>query len=73
MDAHSFYNVQVWDLRSRNFSIQEIADEANLDPIDVVQRLSFDGFNQYTVTASELQEAGLDGPDAEQFGIDVVR
>jgi len=73
MDSHSFFNSQVWDLRSQNLSIKEIADEANLDPSDVIQRLSFDGFNQYTVSESELQEAGLDESHAQEFGIEVVR
>ena len=72
MNAHSFFNAQVWDLRSQNLSIKDIAGEANLDPRVVLQRLSFDGFNQYTVTESELEEAGLEWWDAQEFGIEVV-
>ena len=73
MDPHSFFNAQVWDLRSQNLSIKDIADQANLDPRVVLQRLSFDGFNQYTVTESELEETGLEWGDAQEFGIEVVR
>ena len=72
MDPHSFFNAQVWDLRSQNLSIKDIADQANLDPKVILQRFSFDGFNQYTVTESELEEAGLEWGDAQEFGIEVV-
>ena len=72
MDPHSFFNAQVWDLRSQNLSIKDIADQANLDAKVVLQRLSFDGFNQYAVIESELEEAGLEWGDAQEFGIELV-
>lgn len=71
MNSHSFFNAQVWDLRAQGLSIQEIADQANLDTEVVVQRLGFDGFNKYSVTESELEEAGLDSSVAEKHGLDV--
>lgn len=71
MNSHSFFNAQVWDLRSQGLSIQEIADQANLDPEVVVQRLGFDGFNKHTVTEAELEEAGLDWSVAQKHGLEV--
>lgn len=71
MNSHAFFNAQVWDLRSDGLSIREIADQANLDPEVVLQRLSFDAFNKYTVTEHELQEAGLDWSDANRYDIEV--
>lgn len=71
MDAHSFFNAQVWELRSEGLSIREIADKASLDPEIVVQRLGFDAFNTYTVTESELEEVGLDWSVANRHGLEV--
>lgn len=46
MNSHAFFNAQAWDLRSEGLSIREIADQVNLDPEVVLQRLSFDAFNK---------------------------
>ena len=72
MNSHSFFNAQVWDLRSEGLSIAEISEKASLDPEVVVQRLSFDAFNKYTVTEAELIEAGLDWSVANRYGIEVT-
>lgn len=71
MDSHSFFNAQVWDLRSQGLTIKEIAEQANLDPETVVQRLGFDAFNSYVVTESELAEAGLDWSVANKHGVEM--
>lgn len=71
MDSHAFFNVRVWNLRAQGLTIKEIADESNLDPESVLQRLGFDGLNEYSVTESELEEAGLDLSVAEKYGLEV--
>lgn len=71
MNSNAFFNAQVWDLRSQGLSISEIAEQANLDPETVVQRLGFDEFNNFVVTESELEEAGLDWSVANKHGVEV--
>jgi orotate phosphoribosyltransferase-like protein len=71
LDSSQLFNSMVWDLRSEGLSISEISDRANLDAETVVQRLSFDAFNRYTLTESELEAAGLDLSVASRYGIEV--
>ena len=71
MSAHELFNVQVWDLRSQGLSVKEISDQASLEPTDVIQRLSFDGFNQYRISTEELEEVGLEWTDIHEHGIEI--